>query len=190
MLVGFLENILYHILEWCAIILRKTEIASSQLESSRAEYKPNSFAILDFNGDWFKRFLYILERVPNVAVSKIIHASGLSPSKEFMFQFGCSAIYWRTKGSEFLLNSYFISNTKFVWNCWLSKRELSKYHNPVSVANERVVMNYVRNPTSNISIAPNNMLRNFLSNSYRSIIVLKFASPTKRSVLISSISTQ
>lgn len=51
MLVGFLENILYHILEWCAMIFRKTEIASNQLESSRAEYKPNSFAIFDFNGD-------------------------------------------------------------------------------------------------------------------------------------------
>lgn len=68
--VGFLENILYHILEWWAMIFRKTEIASNQLESSRAEYKPNSFAILDFNGDWFNRFLYILDRVPNVAVSK------------------------------------------------------------------------------------------------------------------------
>ena len=51
MLVGFLENILYHILEWCAMIFLKTEIASNQLESSRAEYKPNSLAILDFNGD-------------------------------------------------------------------------------------------------------------------------------------------
>ena len=154
MLVGFLENILYHILEWCAMIFRKTEIASNQLESSRAEYKPNSVAILDFNGDWFKRFLYILERVPNVAVSKIIHASGLSPSKVFLSQLGWSIIYWRTKGSEFLSNSYFISNTKFVWNCWLLKREPSRYHNPVFVANESVVMNFVRNPTSRISTAP------------------------------------
>ena len=44
------------------------------------EYKPNSFAIADFNGDCAFRFLYIFERVPNVAVSIIIHASGLSPS--------------------------------------------------------------------------------------------------------------
>ena len=120
-------------------------------ESSRAEYKPNSLAILDFNGDWFNRFLYILERVPNVAVSKIIHASGLSPSKVFLSQLEWSIIYWRTKGSEFLSNSYFISSTKFVWNCWLLKREPSKYHNPVFVANESVVMNFVRNPTSRIS---------------------------------------
>lgn len=108
--VGFLENILYHILEWWAMIFRKTEIASNQLESSLAEYKPNSFAILDFNGDWFNRFLYILDRVPNVAVSKIIHASGLAPDNVFLSQSGWSKIYWRTKGSEFRANSFHIQH--------------------------------------------------------------------------------
>ena len=56
----------------------------------------------------------ILDNVPNVAVSKIIHASGLSPFNVTLSQLGWSKMYWRTKGSEFRLNSYFISNTKLV----------------------------------------------------------------------------
>lgn len=143
------------------MIFLNTEIASSQLESSLAEYNPNSFAICDFKGDWFLRFLYIFESVPNVAVSKIIQASGLSLPNDVLFQCGWSDIYLRTKGSEFLSNSFFISNTKFEWKCWLSKSEPSRYHKPVLVANERVVMNFVRNPTSKTSMAPNRMLRSF-----------------------------
>lgn len=161
------------------MIFLNTEIASSQPERSLEEYNPSSFAILDFKGDWFRKFLYIFESVPNVAVSKIIQASGLSPSKEFLSQFGCSRIYWRTKGSEFLSNSYFKSKTKSLWNCWLSKRFLSRYHKPVFVAKEKVVMNFVRSPTSNNSIASNKILRSFLSNSHLVVTSKKFAPSMK-----------
>ena len=72
-------------------------MASNQLESSLAENNPNSFAILDFKDDWFLRFLYILDNVPNVAVSKIIHASGLSPFNVTLSQLGAQ---WKFSGDK------------------------------------------------------------------------------------------
>ena len=44
--------------EWWAMMLRSTEMASSQLDSSFAEYSPKSLAMAARSGNWFFKFLY------------------------------------------------------------------------------------------------------------------------------------
>ncbi len=67
-----------HKREWCAVMLRTYEIASSQLDSSLCRFSPISLAIADFSGNWCDIFLYSLDKVLIDAISSIFHASASS----------------------------------------------------------------------------------------------------------------